>query len=78
MDLDRLLNLMEFSKAKSKVLHLNLGNPEYKRSLGREGVESSPEEKVLGLLADNKHNRTWQCALTTQRASCNLGCKKAV
>lgn len=29
MDFDRLLNLMEFIKAKCKVLHLGLGNSEY-------------------------------------------------
>lgn len=36
MDLDRLLNLTEFSKAKCKVLHLGLGNPEYNYSPCRE------------------------------------------
>jgi len=36
-------------------------------------VESSPEEKDLGVLADKKLNRTWQCALTAQEASHILG-----
>lgn len=76
MDLDRLLNLTEFSKAKSKALRPGLGNPAYKLSLCREQVESSPEEKVLGLF--NKLGMTWQCALATQKASCEVGCKKAV
>lgn len=76
MDLDRFLNLTEFSKVKCKVLHPVLGNPEYKCRLGRERVESSPEEKVLGLFT--KTNMTWPCAVTIQKASCNVGCKKAV
>lgn len=29
-------NLMKFRKAKCKVLHLDLGNPKYKYSLGKE------------------------------------------
>ena len=65
MNLDRLLNLMEFIKAKCKVLHLGLGNSEYKPS-GQRWVESNLEEKELGLFADNNLNMTWQCALTSQ------------
>ena len=67
-------NLIRFSWAKCKVMHLGQGSPPYKYRLGEELRESGPAEKYLGIPMDEKLDMSQHCTLAAQKAYNILSC----
>jgi len=70
------VNLIRSNKAECTVLHIGQSNPKHKYSLVDEGIQSSPAEKDLGLLVDEKLGMTCQRTLADQKANRILSCFK--
>ncbi|PKU40496.1 rna-directed dna polymerase from mobile element jockey-like [Limosa lapponica baueri] len=83
-DLDRLgswpeRNLMKFNTGKCRVMHLGRNNPKNQYRLWADLLESSSEEKDLGVLVDNRMTMSQQCAVVDKKTNGILGCiKKSV
>ncbi|PKU42454.1 hypothetical protein llap_7254 [Limosa lapponica baueri] len=67
-------NLMRFNKGKCRVLRLGRKNAGHQYRLGVDLLETTTEEKDLGVPVDSKLSMSQQCALVAKRVNAILGC----
>lgn len=77
-DIDKLdwetTSYMKLNKSRCQFLYLVQGSFAYLYRLGDKKLQSSPTERDLGVLADDKLNLRQQCALADQRSKRTLWC----
>ncbi|KAJ7395231.1 hypothetical protein BTVI_156999 [Pitangus sulphuratus] len=69
-----ILEAIYIHMADKKVLHLGKNYPMHQYRLGADLLESSPAEKNLGFLVDNKLLMIKHCGLVAKKANGTLGC----
>ena len=67
-------NKINFNQEKCKVLHLGIKNEKHKYKMGDIWLHSSPCERDLGVLVNNKVNISQQCDMAAKKANAILGC----
>jgi len=60
---------MNLNKGKCKILPLRRNNPRHQYILGTDWLESSSEEKDLGVLVDSKLNINQQCTVAARKVT---------
>ncbi|PKU43588.1 hypothetical protein llap_6109 [Limosa lapponica baueri] len=65
---------MKLNKGKHRVLHLGRNNPMHQYRLEVDLLESSPVDKDLEVLVENKVTMSHQCVLVDKKANGILGC----
>lgn len=69
------MNITKLNKTKCKVVLLGLCNLKHIYRLGRDWIENSPMDMVLGVPVDEKLGTSLQCTMPAKKANCILHCR---